>query len=156
MLKYQIAGNFRKDKRGFPRGGIFPHKKKMTKKLLKIIPLVLAVVMCAFILSACVDADFEVQKEKMTEKGYYCNEITYEASASRAFNFSKMNPAGTAHETVTIIYYSTDSDAIVKGARFAGYSLGTLPPELAETYTYAIVGKIFIHGTQKAVEDALS
>lgn len=138
----------------------------MKKRLLKILPIILIAICSVFLLTACVDADVEVQKQKMVSKGYIAHDVTTSGGyntmgAEAAYHFVINDTAGNAAESVYILYFSSDNDAVLFEENFLKYSYAQLleknPDAIDDKgYQYARIGKVFIHGTDYAYDDAMS
>lgn len=134
----------------------------MKKRLLKILPIILVAICSVFILTACVDADVEVQKAKLESKGYFAHDLLtggYNTmGAEAAYMFVLNSTDDVEMDRVYVLYFSSDSDAKAYERNFLDYALPTLQkynPDVADEYYYIRIGKIYIHGTERGFEDAL-
>lgn len=128
----------------------------------KLVSFIGAIIFLMFTFSACVDADSTTQWDKMKRMGYYAYDLIESGSsydygnAETAHVFSIVNTEDKVSEIVYILYYTTDSDAMIFENKFIDDQYRLLQmtnPEGAADYEYKRIGKIFIHGTTDAVED---
>lgn len=135
----------------------------MKKRLLKILPIILVVICAAVLLTACVDADVEVQKQKLEGKGYIVHDLLTSGyntmDAETAYEFVLNTTEGAVYARVYVLYFASDSGAIDFERNYLEYSEEEFKDnnnDAAKTYYYTRIGKIFIHGDERGYKDALS
>ena len=129
----------------------------MKKKLFIILPVVFVLLCSVFLFTACVDADYGVQITKMNGLGYLEQQDAGTSNCTAEYVFTRNTVSG--REVVYVLYFANEHHAVEHENHFLDKSLSMLKennPDIAETYTYVRVGKIFLHGTEKGVADALS